>query len=114
MCDSRNIGNLFWLPHCHPKKKIFIVIQFHHSRQYQFWDYNPKVGLIVAGGDSPQSVNLNISRDNGLTVETLTEIPYGWCSGSYKYISAGCLVIVNETTVFVAGGEVSEYMSGKY
>ena len=81
---------------------------------HQFWDYNPKVGLIVAGGSSPKSVNLNISRDNGLTVETLTQIPYGWCnSPTTKYIWQGCLVIINETTVFVAGGEVSEYKSGK-
>ena len=91
------------------KKKIFIVIPFHHCRISQFWDYNPEVGLIVAGGGDPKSVNLNISRDNGLTVETLTQIPYG-CG---KYISAGCLVIVNETTVFVAGGQVSEYKSVK-
>ena len=88
------------------------MIPFHHSRRFQFWDYNPQVGLIMAGGYNPQKMNLNISRDNGLTVETLTQIPYGWCS-SYKYIWAGCLVIVNETTVFVAGGDVSEYKLGK-
>ena len=66
----------------------------------------------MAGGIDPQSVNMNISRDNGLSAETLTNIPYGWCSNS-KYIYGGCLVVINETTVFVAGGQVGEYKSGK-
>ena len=79
----------------------FLEIPFHHSRQESFWDYNPDVGLIVAGGSS---LNVNISRDNGLTVETLTKHPYGWTS-SYKYLDGACLVIINETTLFVAGGK---------
>ena len=83
---------------CRPKKKIFIVIQFHHSRSYQYWDYN---SLIQAGGYSPRSINMARSQDYGLSVvEMLTDIPYGLC-GSYEYTYGGCLVIVNETTVFV-------------
>ena len=89
------------------KKKIFIVIPFHHSRIWQFWDYNPQVGLIQAGGQNPYSISMTRSQDFGLSVETLTDIPY--VCGSY--IHSGCLVIVNTTTVFVAGG-YSEYKSG--
>ena len=50
---------------------------------------------------------MTISQDFGHSIETLTNIPYG-CGG---YIYGGCLVILNTTTVFVAGG-YSEYESG--
>ena len=66
----------------------------------QFWDFHPDVGLIVAGGNSPASKEVYISKDYGKTNSLLTNLPYG----SYNYVSGGCLVIVNSTTVFVAGG----------
>ena len=107
VCDSRNIGIYFRFLIAIRKKKIFIVITFHHSRQRQFWDYNPQVGLIMAGGLNPQSISVTRSQDFGLSVETLTDIPYA-CGST---IHRGCLVIMNTTTVFVAGG-LSEYESG--
>merc|ERR1711974_393563 len=46
-------------------------------------------------------INVDISRDYGKTVETLSNIPY---ASGCSYLRSGCLVIVNTTTVFVAGG----------
>ena len=82
----------------------FLVVPFHHCRTFQSWDYDPRVGLIVAGGDSPPSVNMNISRDNGRSIETLTDLPTYSCGSSNNYIKGGCAVIINETTIFYAGG----------
>ena len=65
----------------------------------QFWDFHPDVGLIVAGGNNPASKEVYISKDYGKTNYLLTNLPYG-----SSYVSGGCLVIVNSTTVFVAGG----------
>ena len=68
------------------------------------WDFNPNVGLIVAGGNDPISWNMNISRDHGKSIETLTNIPSQYsCSGTPR-IYGGCVVIVNKTTIFAAGG----------
>ena len=61
----------------------------------------------MAGGIYPHSKSVTRSQDFGLSVETLTDFPYV-CGGS---IFGGCLVIVNTTTLFVAGGD-SEYKSG--
>ena len=66
----------------------------------QFWDYHPDVGLIVAGGINPASKSVYISDDLGQTDSRLTDLPYG--SGSSVY--GGCLLVINKTTIFVAGG----------
>ena len=66
----------------------------------QFGDYHPDVGLIVAGGINPASKSVYISDDLGKTDSRLTDLPYG--SGSSVY--GGCLLIINKTTIFVAGG----------
>ena len=98
MCRQPEHGNLlfaFSLP--------FLVVPFHHCRRQQAWDYDPRVGLIVAGGGSPPSINMNISRDYGKNIEMLTDLPAYSC-GSSKYISGGCAVIINETSIFYAGG----------
>ena len=112
VCDSRNIA-IYFVFDCHPKKKIFVVIQFHHSRKYQFWDYDPQVGLVQAGGISPYSNSVTRSQDNGVSAETLSDFSQLYttsCSGS-AFHYAGCVVIINETTVFGAGGR-SEYKCG--
>ena len=95
MCCQAEHSNLvfaFSLP--------FLVVPFHHCRIFQSWDYDPRVGLIVAGGESPPSINMNISRDYGKSSEMLTDLPTYSC----EYTSAGCSVIINETTIFYAGG----------
>ena len=90
----------------------FVTLSFYLCRYYQLWDYNPYnplVGLVVAGGTgsvSVFSVKLNISQDLGKSAKTLTDIPLQYsCSSSNKYINGGCLVIINDTTIFTAGGE---------
>ena len=45
---------------------------------------------------------MNISRDYGKSIETLTDLPGYACSN--KYIQGGCAVIINETSIFYAGG----------
>ena len=74
------------------------------SSSYQAWDYSPEVGLVVAGGSSPWSRTVHISTDHGRTYSLLTNLPYG----SY-YVQGACILIVNETTLFVAGGKEYNY-----
>ena len=66
---------------------------------YQFYDFHPDVGLIIAGGLFPASKKVEISTDYGQTKTSLPDLPYG-----SDDLSSACLVIVNTTTIFVAGG----------
>ena len=83
-----------------------IALPFCLCRYNQFWDYRPQVGLVVAGGHSPDSPKLNISRDLGKSADTMANIPYQYsCSSRGRnYIDRACLIIINETTIFTAGG----------
>ena len=70
-----------------------------NSRYNKAWDFHPQVGLIISGGDSHQNGVLNIverSTDYGVSFQALEPLPVG--------IYSHCLAIVDETTVFVAGG----------
>ena len=82
----------------------FFSIQRLYCRRYSSWDYNQNVGLVVVGGYGITAKNLNISRDLR-TVKTLTDIPYLRC-GQYSnsMLQSACVVIINETSIFVAGG----------
>ena len=64
------------------------------------WDFHPDVGLIVAGGQQPQNNKVELSTDYGQTKESLGNLPYG-CD----WLSSGCMIILNKTTVFLAGGQ---------
>ena len=109
MCTRpMEFGDLIWLPYL---KKIHTLKLFHFS-DFQAWDYHPQVGLIVAGGYNPYSTSMNISRDYGKTVEELANIPYANTGCNTAAIWGGCLVIVNTTTVFFAGG-YGERFSGQ-
>jgi len=71
----------------------------------QVWDFHPDVGLIVAGEytygqQSLQSKKVDLSTDYGQTKTTIAEYP----RSAAKFWSNGCMVIVNTTTVFFAGG----------
>ena len=68
------------------------------------WDFHPEVGLIVAEGSSPRSKKVYLSTDFGQSHTALTDIPYG-----SSYVYGGCVVIVDTTTAFLAGG-----LSGQY
>ena len=81
---------------------MWLIFALYPSRLYQFWDYHPDVGYIVAGGytaSSGYSKAVYISEDYGQTRSFLTNLPYG--NSKWQH---GCLVIVNTTTIFVAGG----------
>ena len=73
--------------------------------QSQLWDFRreyPEVGVVVAGGSGGGNgggKEVYQSLDFGQTSTYLTDIPYG---GDILY--NGCLVIVDETTVFVGAG----------
>ena len=73
------------------------------SSFWQFYDFHPDVGLIVAGGRD-HARKVDISTDNGKTKTSLPDLPYG-TSTNNAGLHRGCLVIINTTTVFVAGGE---------
>ena len=68
---------------------------------YRAWDFDRKLGLIIAGSGSPRSRTVEISND-GKNFTEMERIPYGFNQ------MGGCLVIIDDETVFYAGG-----MSGK-
>jgi len=73
----------------------------HFGGMYQNWAYHPDVGLIVAGAHSPKSKEVELSTDYGQTKTSLGVIPY---ASAYGVLKGACVVIVNKTTVFLAGG----------
>ena len=74
---------------------------FYVSSTLQAWDFHQDVGLIVAGGDGDsKSKKVELSTDYGQTKTSLPDIPYA----INNWMTSACLVIVNETTVFMAGG----------
>ena len=69
------------------------------------WDYTPGAGLVLAGSAKPWSRHVGRSTDNGLNFRALPELPYGgptwqWQNG----VDHPCVAIINDTTVFFAGG----------
>ena len=77
-------------------------------REDQVWDFNSNVGLIVAGENTYgqlYSKKVDLSTDYGQTKTTLSEYPVS----ATTFWAGGCLVIVNTTTVFFAGGR-SKYL----
>ena len=62
---------------------------------WRAWDFNPSVGLVIAGGTA-NVFGSEISRDYGVSFETLPLLP--------KALYAGCMTIVNSSQVFFLGG----------
>ena len=79
-----------------------LTLVFGH-RRYRGWDYDPKVGLIMAGSGSPKTNHSEISQCGGTD---FSELP------SYDDVLQGhqgtCVTIIDEETVFVAGGMQSK------
>ena len=67
------------------------------------WDYTDGAGLILAGSRQPWTKHVGRSTDNGLNFVAMPELPYGdprvWAG-----IDHPCVAIINDTTVFFAGG----------
>ena len=77
------------------------------NRYNRAWDYTPGAGLILAGSRKPWSKHVGWSTDNGLNFRALPELPYGNPSntpGVIAGIDHPCVAIINDTTVFFAGG----------
>ena len=64
-----------------------------------FVDFNPDVGFIMAGGYDPRSLKVEWSDDYGQTKTDLPDVPING-----PYLVGACLVIINATTVWMAGG----------
>ena len=72
---------------------------------YRAWDYDPDVGLILAGGVRPPSKAVELSQDYGRTFTALPDMPYGPSGiGQDAGVYGACLAIVDSNTVFLAGG----------
>ena len=54
----------------------------------------------MAGSQRPWSRDVEISTDNGTTFQHLPLLPYGDNEG----VDYPCVAIINDTTVFIAGG----------
>ena len=69
------------------------------SRSYRSFDFNPQVGLILAGGfygDFNVIDNMEISFDYASSFQDFGRLPKG--------IAGACLRIVDQDTIFVTGG----------
>ena len=66
-----------------------------HRRQ-RGWDYDPQVGLVMAGSGSPKTNVTEISQCGDTTFTDIGAVPFGGQQGT-------CVVIIDEETVFVAG-----------
>jgi len=64
------------------------------------WDFTPGAGLIVAGSSKPHSKDVERSEDRGQTFTSLPNLPYGQNQGHAMV----CVAIIDDNTVFIAGG----------
>ena len=64
------------------------------------WDFTPGAGLIVAGSSQPHSKDVERSQDRGQTFTSLPNLPYGEGQGHAML----CVAIIDDNTVFIAGG----------
>ena len=88
------------------EKYCFFLLMFLQNKFFLFsmmraWDFHPDVGLIMAGGAFPLTKAVVRSTDYGHTFTSLPEMPYG-VSG--QGVFGSCLVIIDSTTIFLAGG----------
>ena len=75
---------------------------------WRAWDYDPQVGLVMAGSQSPKSRIVEMSQNGGNNFTSLPIIPYG------RNQYGACLVIVDDETVFYAGGYTSKKYENSY
>ena len=69
-------------------------------RMNRGWDFTPGAGLIVAGSSHPHSKDVERSTDRGQTFTSLPNLPYGQGQGHAMV----CVAIIDDNTVFIAGG----------
>ena len=69
---------------------------------WRAWDFNPAVGLVIAGGHKNQ-FGSEITIDYGVSFQDLPPLP--------KALYAGCIVIVNSSQTFYMGGIDCKYLN---
>ena len=76
------------------------IIRIYFDRSYRSHDFHPEVGLVIAGGNNGtvmDRVEISpVGNELGAAFEELAPLP--------KQLTASCLAILSESTVFVAGG----------
>ena len=92
------------------KWKHFIKYKSVH-RQGRAWDFTEEAGLILAGGGNPYPTIVEQSTDRGKTFQQIQTMPYGGNGKQRRagHVQGACLVIIDATTVFVAGGQYGKY-----
>ena len=80
-------------------------------RQWRAWDFTQEAGLILAGGIIPWTDVVERSTDYGKSFQQIQTMPYGGNGRTQRTqqrtagrVAGACLVIIDTTTVFVAGG----------
>ena len=90
-------GLVFSGKHIVLMQKLF---NFPVLRRNRNFDFTPGAGLIAAGTAKPYSKDVERSRDRGQSFHRLPDLPYGHGQGH----SALCVAIIDDNTVFIAGG----------
>merc|ERR1712241_1541858 len=67
-----------------------------HDKPMRAWDYNPDVGLVIAGG--MWQAKAEISRDHGVTFEALPDVRH-----PDHYIAYACLAIEGNAAFHIGG-----------
>ena len=81
-----------------------------YLRTFRGWDFTHGAGLIMVGSQRPWSRDVEISTDNGTTFQHLPMLPYGDNEG----VDYPCVTIINDTTVFIAGGRSEGWVRHDY
>ena len=77
---------------------VKVSVNFCIYRRNRAWDYNPEVGLVIAGSANPKTDTVEISDNGGLAFRELPGIKYS------NKVYGACTVIVDRERIFVAGG----------
>ena len=74
--------------------------------RWRAWDFTEEAGLILAGGGQPYSTIVEQSTDRGKTFQQIQTMPYGGNGNAWtaRRVVGACMVIIDATTVFIAGG----------
>ena len=88
-------SNKFFFQICKVTFTFLCLLRFNRG-----WDFTPGAGLIVAGSSKPHSKDVERSTDRGQTFTSLPNLPYGQNQGHAMV----CVAIIDDNTVFIAGG----------
>ena len=79
---------------------------FSINRKGRAFDFHPEVGLVIAGGYNGTEMDIvEISRPGQELARKFERLP-----NLPKQLEESCLVIINSTTIFVAGGNDGNFI----